>query len=245
MTAFLFYNYITGIQNPAQESLGTHIQSSDISGAMMMKFFSKYFFRHVKSFFLLFIIILFYPSNFYCQIKSNLDVFYSLTNSLVDKICSELPADEKKLILVLNLGQSYSVFSNTIQDRFLKSGKEILQHPIDELNFPTINIVMEGAGVEYGEMFREGFFGTHYVQRYETIFGNYMLSLSEKGQQKFEITKIDTVKVEDINSLQNESFPFTQGTIPPEPFLSGFAEPIIAIGTAALVVVLFFTIRSE
>jgi len=63
--------------------------------------------------------------------------------------------------------------------------------------------------------------------------------------QKFEFTKIDTVKVEDINSLENPAFPFTQASVPPEPFLSGIAEPIIAIGTAALAVVLFFTIRSE
>jgi len=53
------------------------------------------------------------------------------------------------------------------------------------------------------------------------------------------------VKVEEIKYLQNESFPFTTGKIPPEPFLSAIAEPLIAIGTAAAVVILFFSVRSK
>jgi len=177
--------------------------------------------------------------------KTNLDVFYSLTDSLVDKINSEIPNDDKKISLTLNLGDRYSLFANSIEDRFIKDEREIVKQSNDETNIPNVNIVMEGAGVEYGEMFRSGFFGAHYIQRYSTIFGNYLQTFSNKGIEKFEITHIDTIKVEDITSLENPSFPFTQASIPPEPFLSGLAEPIIAIGTAALVVVLFFTIRSE
>ena len=221
-------------------------QSVDISIVMLMKFVEKYFFRVRKLIFLLFSISLFYSLNFYCQNKnSNLDVFYSLTDSLVNKIDSELPSNQKNILLTLNLGDRYSLFANTIKDQFIKKGKEIVTQPPDEINIPTIDIVMEGAGVEYGEMFRSGFFGTHYVQRYETIFGNYLQTFSELGKQKFEITLIDTIKVEDVKYLENPSYPFTQAELPPEPFLSGLAEPIIAIGTAALVVVLFFTIRSE
>ena len=94
-------------------------------------------------------------------------------------------------------------------------------------------------------MFKDGWFGSHYVQRFETIYGNYLQSSSESMKKEFKITQLDTVKVEEIKNLENESFPFTKGTIPSEPFLSGFAEPIIAIGTAAAAVVLFFTIRSK
>jgi hypothetical protein len=72
-----------------------------------------------------------------------------------------------------------------------------------------------------------------------------MQTYSESGKREFEITRIDTVKVDDLKSLENDSFPFTKGTIPPEPFLSGFAEPLIAIGIAAAVIVIFFTVRSE
>jgi hypothetical protein len=210
-----------------------------------MKFAIKYLLNAGKFYFLFSVIFLFNFSNSFCQLETNLDVFYSLTDSLVDKINTEIPADEKKILLTLNLGRSYSLFSNNIKERFIKDGKEILNQPPDEFNIPTVDIVMEGAGVEYGEMFRDGFFGAHYVQRFSTIFGNYLQSFSTEGKQDFEITFLDTVKVEDVSSLESPSYPFTQATLPPEPFLSGVAEPIIAIGTAALVIVLFFTIRSE
>ena len=212
---------------------------------MLIKFAIKYLFNSGKILLPIIVIILLSSLKVNCQTKTNLEVFYSLTDSLVDKINSEIPSSEKKILLTLNLGQSYSLFSNNIKEKFIKNGKEILNQPPDELNIPTIDIVMEGAGVEYGEMFRSGFFGTHYIQRYSIIFGNYLQSFSEKGKQEFEIAILDTVKVEDINSLENASYPFTQAAVPPEPFVSGLAEPLIAIGTAALVIVLFFTIRSE
>ena len=212
---------------------------------MLIKFAIKYLFNSGKILLPILVIILLSSMKVNCQTKTNLEVFYSLTDSLVDKINSEIPSGEKKILLTLNLGQSYSLFSNNIKEKFIKNGKEILNQPPDELNIPTVDIVMEGAGVEYGEMFRSGFFGTHYIQRYSTIFGNYLQSFTEKGKQEFEITALDTIEVENINSLENPSYPFTQAKVPPEPFVSGLAEPLIAIGTAALVIVLFFTIRSE
>lgn len=205
----------------------------DISSVMQIKFF------------LLLISIQIFTLSLFGQTKTNLEVFYSLTDSLVNRINSEIPSSEKNILLTLNLGQNYALFSNSIKDRFIKSGREIFENPSNDLKIPQVNIVIEGAGVEYGEMFRDGWFGTHYIQRYSTIFGNYLQSFSESGKQDFEITVIDTVKVEDLKDLENESFPFTKGTIPSEPFLSGFAEPLIAIGTVAAVIVIFFTVRSE
>jgi len=212
---------------------------------MLLKFVSKYLSAIGKFPFLFFVIILLLSLKVNAQLKTNLDVFYSLTDSLVDQINSEISSSEMKILLTLNLGQSYSLFSNSIKERFRQNGKEILEQPPDEIKIPHVDIVMEGAGVEYGEMFRDGWFGTHYIQRYSTIFGNYLQTFSESGKKEFEITRKDTVKVDDLKFLENDSFPFTKGTIPSEPFLSGFAEPLIAIGTAAAVIVIFFTVRSE
>ncbi|MCW8803735.1 MAG: hypothetical protein OQK57_04985 [Ignavibacteriaceae bacterium] len=210
-----------------------------------MKFVIKYFLIPGKFLFLFFAIILLISIKVNCQTLTNLEVFYSLTDSLVDQINFEIPSNENQILLTLNLGQNYSLFSNNIKEKFRKSGKEILEQPSDELNIPHVDIVLEGAGVEYGEMFRDGWFGTHYIQRYSTIFGNYLQTLSKSSKKEFEITKVDTVKVEDLKYLENDSYPFTKGTIPSEPFLSGFAEPLIAIGVAAAVIVIFFTVRSE
>jgi len=212
---------------------------------MLIKFATKYLFSYGKISFLPLILILLTTPEIESQIKTNLDIFYSLTDSLVHQINSEIPSSETKILLTLNLGQSYSLFSNNIRERFKQSEKEILDQSLNEVNIPRVDIVMEGAGVEYGEMFRDGWFGTHYIQRYSTIFGNYLQTFSESGKREFEITRIDTVKVDDIKFIENDSFPFTKGTTPSEQFLSGFAEPLIAIGTAAAVIVIFFTVRSE
>ena len=197
-----------------------------------------------RIFFLLIAIMIFSVKG-NCQTKTNLEVFYSLTDSLVDQINFEIPSNEKRILLTLNLGQNYSLFSNNIKERFRKCGKKILEQPPDDLNISQVDIVMEGAGIEYGELFKDGWFVSQYIQRYSTIFGNYLHTFSGEGKREFEFTQLDTVKVEDIKYLENDSFPFTKGTIPPEPFISGLAEPLIAIGTAAVVVVLFFTIRSK
>ena len=237
------WNQVSGIRNP--EKLETLTHSADISNVMLIKFAIKYLIICRKISFLLPVLFLISSAEVESQSKTNLDVFYSLTDSLVDQINYKLPSSEKKILLTLNLGQSYSLFSNSIKERFRQRGKEIVEQPPDELNISHVDIVMEGAGVEYGEMFRDGWFGTHYIQRYSTIFGNYLNTFSTTGKKEFEITRMDTVKVDDLKFLENESFPFTKGVTPSEPFLSGFAEPLIAIGTAAAVIVIFFTVRSE
>ena len=212
---------------------------------MQTGFYKIYSFR--KRFFPLWLFLssLLFVASLYPQSLTNLEQFYSLTDSLTKQIIIELPDDQDKILLTQNLGEQYSLFSNHIKTAFIKFGKEVLESPPEELSIPHVNIVIEGAGVEYGEMFRDGWFGAHYVQRYCALYGNYLHSFSAEGKKDFEFSIVDTVKVEEIKYLQNESFPFTTGKIPPEPFLSAIAEPLIAIGTAAAVVILFFSVRSK
>ena len=174
-----------------------------------------------------------------------LSPFYSLNDSLVNQIAENIAQNNDKIILTLNLGDSYSIFSNHIKTAFKDNGKEIFTLPQEELNLPEINIVMEDAGVEYGEIDRDGWFGDYYVPRTLFIKGNYLNTTSNKGLQQFFITAIDTVKVEELESLENNSFPFTEGNIPAEPFLSSVWEPIIAIGVAAAAILLLFSVRSK
>jgi len=191
------------------------------------------------------LVSLFFVINLYPQSPTNLEQFYSLTDSLTTKIINELPEEQKKILLTQNLGEQYSLFSNHIKTAFIKNKKEVLDFPQEELNILQVNIVIEGAGVEYGDMFRDGWFGAHYVRRHCALYGNYLQSFSAEGKMEFKFSIIDTVKVDEIKYLQSESFPFTTGKIPPEPFLSGIAEPLIAIGVAAAVVILFFSVRSK
>ena len=179
------------------------------------------------------------------QTKTNLELLYSLNDSLVNQISEDIPQNNDKIILTLNLGDSYSIFSNHIKNDFIKKGKEVFTFPQEELDIPEVNIVLEEAGVQYGEVDRDGWFGDYYVPRTLIIKGHYVNTVSNNGLQQFFITAIDTVKVEELELLENNSFPFTKGNIPAEPFLSSVWEPIIAIGVAAAAILLLFSVRSK
>ena len=189
-------------------------------------------------------IILFNPE-MQSQTKTNLEVFYSLTDSLVSDINSELPEAKNQILLSLNNGEVYSIFNNNIKTDFIKSGKKVWDVPPDEINIPEVNIVIESASVNYGEVFKDGWFGSYYTNRQLSLKGNYLQTFSDKGKQNFNLVYSDSILVDQIGELENASFPFTQGQIPSEPFLSGLAEPILAIGTAAAMVILFFSVRSK
>jgi len=193
----------------------------------------------------IFLVLVLISGIIFPQTETNLQVLYSLNDSLVNQISEDIPQKNDKIILKLNLGDSYSIFSNHIKNDFIKNGKEIFTIPQEELELPEINIVLEEAGVKYGEVDREGWFGNYYVPRTLFIKGHYLNTASTNGLHQFFITVIDTVKVEELESLENNSFPFTKGNIPTEPFLSSVWEPIIAIGVAAVAILLLFSVRSK
>lgn len=208
---------------------------------MQRNFYPKNLVLYIKEI----IIIFFIPVVSFSQPKSNLEILYSLNDSMANRILNELPPGKNLVELKLNLGDTYSVFSNHINSVFVKSGNKIVEPVENELNLIRINIVLDNAGVEYGEMERDGWFGDYFVNRTVFIKGNYFNSFSKNGLEEFYISTADTVKVEDIKDIENDSFPFTRGEIPPEPFFSSLLEPIIAIGTAAIAVILFFSVRSK
>ena len=193
----------------------------------------------------IFLVLILMSGIIFPQTKTNLEVLYSLNDSLVNQIVEDIPGENDKIILTLNLGDSYSIFSNHIKTDFIKKGKEIFAIPQLELDLPEINIVLEEAGVKYGEVDRDGWFGDYYAPRTLLIKGHFVNTASNNGLQQFFITAIDTVKVEELESLENNSFPFTKGNIPAEPFLSSVWEPIIAIGVAAAAILLLFSVRSK
>ena len=126
--------------------LDTIHQSTDINNTMLNKFLFISIFISGKILFLL-IALIFFSGKGNCQTKTNLEVFYSLTDTLVDNIVKEIPLNEKKILLKLNLGESYSLFSNEIISEFRKNGKEIFEHSSDSTKLPYVDIVLENADV--------------------------------------------------------------------------------------------------
>lgn len=206
----------------------------------------------LKNFFILknifitgFCLIFFFGShNIFCQTPDNLEIFYALVDSSGENIINNLSDSDKNIDLSLTLGKSYSLFANHLMLVFYKAGYKINSKDTSGKT-TSINYVLDQAEVNYGDIFRKGLFGSYFLPRRINISGNYSVKNNSFVYKEFSYNYLDTVKVDSIKVLENNSYLFTQGDVPPEPFFSSLFEPMIAIGTAAIAVFLFFTIRSK
>jgi hypothetical protein len=196
---------------------------------------------NIKNFFLIFFLV---STCVLSQTQDNLEIFYSLVDSSGESLIKNLPESNKDINLDMHLGESYSLFENHLMEVFDKAGFKInLKDTARQKIY--VNYVLDKAKVNYGEMFRSGFFGSYLLPRKLEISGNYSIKNNSFVYKEFHYSYFDTVKVDNVKTLENSSYSFTQGNVPPEPFFSSLFEPLIAVGTAAIAVFLFFTIRSK
>ena len=177
------------------------------------------------------------------QPDTNLNIFYSMIDSSVTDFISKIPQSEESIKLDLNLGKEYSVFTNKVIAKTISFGKKITNENNGESS--NVNYIITKARVTYGDIYRDGFFGGFYLPRNLSLKGNYTVEDNSTVFKDFNYSYNDTLKYDDIKNVENDSYPFTKGEVPPEPFLSSLFEPIVAIGAAAVAVILFFTVRSE
>jgi len=189
------------------------------------------------------ILLLLCQSAAYSQTTSNLDQFYTLIDSASNQLLKDL-GDTKKVNLELNFGTDYSVFANQVRGKLLRNNIKLVGDNSDDKNFIRVNFVVDNSFVGYTEPEKDGIFGDFFTERTIELSGNYFISNNPQVKD-FKLSIIDTINVEDVENVENRSYPFTQGELPPEPFFSSLLEPIVAIGAAAVTVILFFTVRSK
>lgn len=187
------------------------------------------------SFLFLFIILSF---QVYGQTKTNLELFFQLADSAANNLQMNLK-DEKNFQIDFVLGKDYQVFQNSILSHF--PNKEIK----DETGKILVHFALTDVKVEYSELERKGLFGSLWIIRTLHFSGNYSINSGTSLVKDFSYTAKDELHYEDVASVENSSFPFTQGKIPVEPFFSSLLEPAIALGSAAAAVYIFFTARSK
>ena len=193
-----------------------------------------------KSLRFLFFIILF--NNIVgAQTPSNLDEYYELVDSATSLLLNDL-GESKEVYLNLDLGDDYTVFGNQIRGKLLRSNIKILTDTQDSGNM--IDFVIEDCQVEYGEPKRDGWFGDYYTERTLQVSGNYYIS-AKSEVKPFNISKSDIIRVQDVEKVENRSYPFTRGDLPPEPFFSSLLEPVVVIAATAITIILFFSVRSK
>ena len=193
----------------------------------------------------LFLIVFSFQISFvFAQSKTNLQVFYSLVDSSVAGINQKISTQYVKVNYPTS--NDFSVFQNQVISDFAKHGRTVLADSNKNTDDVTIiNYIIDNAKVKYGDMERDGFFGDFIMPREIKLSGSYSLSERVVDSQRFNLTYTDTVAVDDVKSIENSSFPFTEAEVPSEPFFSSLFEPVVAIGSAAVAVILFFTVRSK
>ena len=177
------------------------------------------------------------------QTKTNLEIFKELVDSSVSQIVSNENISSD-IFLAVNFSPSYQVLENQVYQSFSAQNKNIVNLNNSSGTVP-LSYSLENAKVEYGEIFRDRFLGDQYLERKISLAGSWRLSKETVMAYDFHYEKIDTVLFSEITDIENFAYPFTKGTIPTEPFLSNIFEPLVAVTTAAVVIALFFTIRSK
>lgn len=173
------------------------------------------------------------------QTNSNLDRINLLLQDVCKKVSSKLDNP-----IVLN-------FQSPANLSFLKNRTEVYFTELDKISSKsikdTLSFNVEEAGISYSKIIKSGFFGDYYVERSAYIKGTYLAKVEKRTAfaEEFTLSIIDSVNYDDISKLENFSLPFTRGTLPPEPIAPSIIEPLIAISSAVLTVVLFFTVRSK
>jgi len=101
--------------------------------------------------------------------------------------------------------------------------------------------------VRYGDAFRESFLGTRKTERtISTTISANVRNAQNEVLFAGAISKAykDTVNVSQVPELESPSIFFTHGELRGTEFLEEVLEPIIIVGASAVVVYLFFTVRS-
>ena len=178
------------------------------------------------------------------QTQTNLDVIYRLIDRSVSRTDSILGA-KKTINLTFTSTPILEVLKPKIFQAFSEGGYSLTASAVE--SNPSVNYIVTSLKVAYGNPFSDGLFGGLLLER-EVSF-NYSLTVTgtEKTIKTFSYTEnqIDTVKVDEISGLENQTLPFTQSSIPSTPLLSNLWEPIIVVGTLIVTIVLLFSIRSK
>jgi hypothetical protein len=187
------------------------------------------------------LILLLFNTLVFTQTKTNLEVFYSLLDTVVITAAGSAVSGTNSDVRTyfFDAGEANPVFYNRAANEMLTRNYKNV--PVQDAQ---LVMIVDKTSVMYGEMFRDGFFGSYYIPRNLYMHGNFLNKIENKSQD-FNLVHSDTIAVDSLEYVESQMYDFTKGNVPAEPFFSSLLEPTVAIVTTALAVVLFFAIRSS
>jgi hypothetical protein len=199
--------------------------------------------RKVIAFIYLLIVLSFFDNNVFSQTKNNLELFYSMVDSSSAAIVSTLPIDKENLSINLITDNSFFILKERLISSLVRNKINVSSD--SGKNLIAVRYAIDNAKVNYEDISREGIFGSYFVKRNLTLSGSFVILSSKTFSNKFSFFYSDKIKLDSVKDIENSTFPFTHGELPSEPFFSSLIEPVIAVASAALTVILFFTVRSK
>lgn len=178
------------------------------------------------------------------QTQTNLDVIYKLMDRSVSRTDSILGTKQ-----TINLSFTSSPILEVLKPKMFQMFNEhryLLTSSALESN-SAVNYTVTSLKVEYRNPFSDGLFGGLLLEREISFDYSLTITRTDKTIKSFSYieNQIDTVKLDEISGLENQTLPFTQSLIPSTPLLSNLWEPIIVVGTLIVTIVLLFSIRSK
>jgi hypothetical protein len=185
---------------------------------------------------------LIFSSAIFAQIKTNYEIIDSLVSESINQISENLDKNSKYSLKFTGANE-YSVFKNRAIKYFQNNNISLA----NEGEKPEINYSLDNIKVDYPELYRDGFLGGFIMERKIQLSVTYLVSTNSNvgNAKQLKFLKEDNVPYSNAGNLENISYSFTSAKIPEEPFFSSILEPVVAIGTAAVAVYLFFNLRSK
>ncbi len=178
------------------------------------------------------------------QNKSNLEIIYQLIDRTVVKADSAIGGTQNIYLNITN-PPMLDVLKPRILEAFSSKGFVLIDKQ-DELA-KSVGYTLVTANVKYKDSFSDGLFGGTSLLREVNLNGSILVTGKNRiiKPLQFSETFTDTIKLDELNSIENQTLPFTQAKIPSLPLLSNLWEPIIVVGTLIVTVILLFTVRSK
>ncbi len=175
------------------------------------------------------------------QPESNMEVINSLLDKSVDMIFPSVE-NSGELLFEYNSPPQLKRFENRIVYALTGKGINVLKNKPSGLK---LNYALDDVSVDFSEAFRESFLGGYKTERKIKISGSFILYENGKVSKGkyFNLLKADTLDYENINDFNNGFVAEIEK--PGIPFFDSLLEPVIALGTVAVAIFLFFTVRSN
>lgn len=178
------------------------------------------------------------------QSKSNLEMINGLVDSSAILVVATLNNTDSAFDLDVNSPKEYTELNQRIVTSLARNKVKL---NLDSLETNKINYSLSHVNVQYSDLFRDGLFGDYLLERNFILSGEFSIQKfsSVSTAEVFSYTVKDTISYDNYIVVENSSIPFTKGKVPEAPFFPSILEPVVAITTVVVSVILFFSVRSK